>query len=245
MKESTTITANNSILLVEDDVRLAQLICEYMEKHGFQIETESHGGRSVQRILSQNPDLVILDLMLPGIDGLEVCRQIRHQYHGAILMLTAQDEDVDQIVGLELGADDYVTKPVEPRVLLARIRTLLRRIPLDFQRSSENQEKTEIQSNWLKICLSSRETAIDGKAIKLTTSEFDLLWYLASRASTIVSRDDLYHDLSGIEYDGIDRAMDIRISRLRKLLNDDPEQPHRIKTIRSKGYLFVLEDAQS
>lgn len=240
MKENL-LALNNSILLVEDDARLAKLVCEYMQQQGFQIETESRGDRAVERILSLKPSLVILDLMLPGMNGLEICRQIRHQYDGAILMLTAQEEDVDQIVGLELGADDYVTKPVEPRVLLARVRTLLRRIS---PTSSEMiaSEKSEIVAGWLRICLSSREVEIDGKSINLTTSEFDLLWYLANQAGCIVSRDDLYQHLSGIEYDGIDRAMDIRISRLRKLINDGSDQPSRIKTIRSKGYLFVLEE---
>ena len=182
--------------------------------------------------------------MLPGIDGLEICRRVRQQYHGAILMLTAQDEDVDQIVGLELGADDYVTKPVEPRVLLARVRTLLRRINPQATTTVESApEKNQINTAWLSICRSTREVLIDDNNVHLTTSEFDLLWYLASRAGSIISRDDLYQDLSGIEYDGVDRAMDIRISRLRKLLNDDSEQPNRIKTVRSKGYLFVLDEA--
>lgn len=234
----------NSILLVEDDVRLSRLICEYMSQHGFSIQAESNGHAAVDAILAQTPDLVILDLMLPGIDGLEICRRVRQQYHGAILMLTAQDEDVDQIVGLELGADDYVTKPVEPRVLLARVRTLLRRInPQTTIPVEPAVEKNEINTAWLNICQSTREVLIDGNAAHLTTSEFDLLWYLATRAGSIISRDDLYQDLSGIEYDGVDRAMDIRISRLRKLLNDDSEQPNRIKTVRSKGYLFVLDEA--
>ena len=123
MEENSSI-ANHSILIVEDDIRLAKLISEYMQKNGFQVQTENRGNLAVERILSLKPDLVILDLMLPGMSGLEICRQVRHQYDGAILMLTAQEEDVDQIVGLELGADDYVTKPVEPRVLLARMRTL-------------------------------------------------------------------------------------------------------------------------
>jgi len=243
MKDSTFV-ANHSILVVEDDVRLAKLISEYMQKHGFHVAVENRGNLAVEKILSLKPDLVILDLMLPGMSGLEICRQVRHQYDGAILMLTAQEEDVDQIVGLELGADDYVTKPVEPRVLLARMRTLLRRItPIDIINRNVNHDEceSEINSDWLIISLSNREVKIDDAEVKFTTSEFDLLWYLASNAGSIVSRDALYRTLSGIEYDGVDRSMDIRVSRLRKLLNDDSGQPARIKTIRGKGYLLVLE----
>ncbi|MGH1484640.1 MAG: response regulator [Cellvibrionaceae bacterium] len=245
-------TPYHSLLLVEDDQRLANLIKEYMENHGFQVNIENRGDTATVAILEQKPDLVILDLMLPGIDGLEVCRRIRPHYAGIILMLTAQDEDIDQIVGLELGADDYVVKPVEPRVLLARIKSLLRRIQTKNTLAEKivstlatgTPAKTEIISGALYISLNRRYVSMDNKEIKVTTGEFDLLWHLASHAGSILSRDNLYKHLCGIEYDGTDRSMDIRISRLRKLLQDDHEEPQRIKTIRSKGYLFVVDEEQ-
>lgn len=230
----------HSLLLVEDDKRLAKLIGEYLQKNGFHIEHEYRGDHAVERISNLQPALVILDLMLPGLNGLEVCRQVRGTYTGPILMLTAQDEDVDQIVGLEVGADDYVTKPVEPRVLLARIRTLLRRIPASSGNSAQ-QTDNMIDHQHLHINAATREVILHNENIKLTTSEFDLLWFLASHAGTILSRDELYKNLSGFEYDGMDRSMDIRISKLRKLLDDDCEQPKLIKTIRGKGYLFSAD----
>lgn len=225
------------VLLVEDDARLASLIQEYMQGHGFEVAIESHGDAAVERIAEEQPDVVILDWMLPGMDGLEICRRAREHYRGAILMLTARDEDVDQIVGLEVGADDYVTKPVEPRVLLARVKALLRRV----QPGEEERNGDDLTIGPLYISAVSRQAKLQGEAIKMTTAEFDLLWYLASRAGSIVTRDQLYSDLCGIEYDGIDRSIDIRVSRLRKLIGDDSEQPRCIKTIRGKGYLFADE----
>lgn len=221
------------ILLVEDDVRLAQLVKEYMEQHSFVIHVERSGDTAVQRIKDEQPDLVVLDLMLPGLDGMDVCRQVRPHYTNPILMLTARDEDIDQVLGLELGADDYVIKPVKPRVLLARIQNLLRRF--------KQQPETRVSFTIGELCISSntREATLDGKPLSLSSQEFELLYLLASNAGTILSRDDILSTLSGIEYDGLDRSVDIRIARLRKLLADDPANPRYIKTVRSKGYLFL------
>ena len=230
------------LLLIEDDVRLSGLIGEYLQKHGFHVDFEYRGDNAIDRILDSSPDLVILDLMLPGLDGLEICRQVRADYQGPILMLTAQDEDVDQIVGLEIGADDYVIKPVEPRVLLARIKSLLRRI--SNPENTKTSKQTLIEGRGFLINASTREVILSAENIKLTTSEFDLLWYLASNAGVIINRDDLYRNLNGIEYDGLDRSMDIRISKLRKLLHDDSEQPSLIKTVRGQGYLFTLNSME-
>ena len=234
----------HSLLLIEDDVRLSSLIGEYLQKHGFNVDFEYRGDNAIDRILNSLPDLVILDLMLPGLDGLEICRRVRSQYDGPILMLTAQDEDIDQIVGLEIGADDYVIKPVEPRVLLARIKTLLRRVSAQGKSSSSSSKQVQIEAQGFSINLSAREVLLHNEQIKLTTSEFDLLWYLASHRGIIISREDLYQNLSGIEYDGLDRSMDIRISKLRKLLNDDCDQPTLIKTVRGQGYLFTLNSTE-
>ncbi len=229
----------HTLLLVEDDKRLAAVVVEYLEKQGLKVEVEFRGDTAIERIITLKPDLVILDLMLPGLDGLEVCKQVRPYYDKPILMLTARDEDFDQVVGLELGADDYVIKPVQPRVLLARIRTLLRRI----RPSPIVVETTENCLNFgtLEINHTARTVILRQQEITLTTTEFDFLWFLACHAGTVLSRNIIFTALSGIEYDGLDRSVDIRISRLRKLLEKDPSKPQGIKTVRGQGYLFVAK----
>ncbi len=227
------------ILLVEDDERLAGLTAEYLSRNDLQVSIEPRGDTAESRILAEQPDLVILDVMLPGKDGFEVCRAIRPQYRGVILMLTARDEDFDQILGLELGADDYIAKPVQPRVLLARIKALLRRLPAA---SEHDTASDQLVFGNFRISQSTRTASLGTQAIDLTTAEFDLLWLLASHAGNVLSRDDLLQELRGIGFDGLDRSIDARISRLRKKLNDDPENPTRIKTVRGKGYLFSKHD---
>ncbi len=227
------------ILLVEDDERLAELTAEYLTKNDMQVTIEPRGDTAEARILAEQPDLVMLDVMLPGKDGFEVCRAVRPNYRGVILMLTARDEDFDQILGLEMGADDYIAKPVQPRVLLARIKALLRRLPTNDGPASESEKMVFGQFN---ISQSTRTAVLSGESIDLTTAEFDLLWLLATHAGNVLSRDDLLQELRGIGFDGLDRSIDARISRLRKKLNDDPENPTRIKTVRGKGYLFSKHD---
>ena len=229
------------ILLVEDDTRLSALIQEYLQKQAMVVSIEHRGDLACERIVTESPDLVILDLMLPGMDGLEVCKAVRPQFAGPIMMLTARDEDIDQVVGLEIGADDYVTKPVQPRVLLARIRALLRRFPQNGIMQTQNQETGEYSYGCFKISTTAREAWLHDETLDLTTNEFDLLWLLASNPGEIFTRDTILERLRGIDYDGIDRSVDIRISRLRKKLGDDTGHPYRIKTIRGKGYLFVKE----
>jgi len=175
--------------------------------------------------------------MLPGIDGIEVCKQLRNYFTGPVLMLTAKGSDFDQVIGLEIGADDYVIKPVEPHVLLARIRALLRRTNNQVQDKDTNDEQL-IFGN-LSISRPSRTVILSGKDIPLTTREFQLLWLLASKAGTIISRDAILSHTRGLNYDGLDRTVDVRISKLRKKLDDITEQPVKIKTIWGKGYLFV------
>ena len=235
------VTPYHTILLVEDDVRLSALVVEYLEKNGLKVETEFRGDTAVQRILELQPDLVILDLMLPGLDGFEVCKQVRSDFSGPILMLTAKDEDIDQVVGLEIGADDYVVKPAQPRLLLARIRALLRRASADNQQNNKKLNSNELDFGVLKILHSSRSVLFNEGSLELTTVEFDLLWLLAKNAGKVLSRDQISESLTGIEYDGLDRSIDIRVSRLRKLLKDDSSKPRGIKTVRGQGYLFVAD----
>lgn len=232
------------ILLVEDDERLADLTAEYLRKNDFEVAIEPRGDTAEQRILSEDPELVVLDVMLPGKDGFEVCRAIRDKYNGVILILTARDEDLDQILGLELGADDYIAKPVQPRLLLARIKALLRRAPATPAGSdnTESGEVTRLAFGNFSISQTTRSTFLGSESIDLTTAEFDLLWLLARHAGSILSRDDLLQELRGIGFDGLDRSIDARISRLRRKLGDDPENPTRIKTVRGKGYLFSKHD---
>jgi len=232
------------ILVVEDDQRLACLIRDYLQLQGYAVLIEGRGDRAVERIFREAPDFVILDLMLPGKDGLEVCREVRSEYSGPILMLTAREDDMDQVVGLELGADDYVKKPVEPRVLLARIRALMRRMgnhsDSDAQLVDGNAEHM-MNFGSLHICRSSHTVFLDKRPVDLTTNEFELLWILASNAGKVMNRDDIFRELRGIDYDGLDRSVDIAISRLRKKLEDDTAEPQRIKTIWRKGYLFARD----
>ena len=229
------------ILIVEDDQRLAQLTCEYLTGQGFAVSLEHDGTRAVQRILKEQPELVVLDLMLPGEDGFSICRRVRKDYKGPILMLTARTDDQDQVQGLEEGADDYVCKPVKPSVLLARIKALLRRV--------ESYESMQVAPELLQfgqlIIDHARRSAFMGEQlIDLTGAEFDLLWLLAANAGTPLSREAIFKQLRGIEYDGVDRSIDVRISRIRPRIGDIGEQPRVIKTIRNKGYLFVSEAAQ-
>ncbi len=222
------------VLLVEDDQKLAALVCEFLQANGFRVDLEPRGDRAPARILHERPDLVILDLMLPGLDGLSVCRRVRPRFGGAILMLTARVEETDEILGLELGADDYLAKPVHPRRLLARVNTLLRRL--------DRSARSTLQVGRLFVDAASRRAEMDGEPITLTTAEFDLLWLLASNAGEIVSRDRIYRELRGIEYDGLDRSMDLRVARLRKKLGDDGKRPRLIKSVRGTGYLLAVTE---
>ncbi len=232
------------ILLVEDDQRLAELIRDYLQQQGFEVLIEGRGDTAPGRILKENPDLLILDLMLPGKDGLSVCQQVRSEYPGPILILTAREDDMDQVAGLELGADDYVKKPIEPRVLLARIRALFRRMEKNVNHQSPlspTLPQKDLHFGNLMISFSSRLASLNGHSVDLTTTEFDLLALLASHAGTILDRERIFSEMRGIDYDGLDRSIDIAISRLRKKLEVDPTEPTRIKTIWRQGYLFVKD----
>lgn len=225
------------LLLIEDDVRLAGLVKDYLEQEHFAVRVEHRGDGAVDNFDPAATDIVILDLMLPGMNGLEVCSRLRKRYGGPILILTAKNSDIDHVMGLEIGADDFVNKPIEPPVLLARIRALLRRVvPARAQEDAE-----ELNFGKLRISLSAHQVWLDDAPVDLTTQEFELLAFLARHAGTVLSRDEIFNNIRGIEYDGLDRTVDVRISRLRRKLNDNPEHPARIKTIWGKGYLFIAE----
>ena len=237
------MTPKIRIFIVEDDVKLLTLIQEYLSAQGYEVTGETQGDRAPDRIIREIPDLVILDLMLPGLDGLSVLRRIRSQYDEPVLILTAKEDDMDQVAGLESGADDYVKKPVIPRILLARIRALLRRKNscLDTNQLSEKISEDHLEFGALIIENASRRVRLDNEEIILPTSEYDLLWYLAKNSGKIISREELYLELKGYDYDGLDRGMDMAVSRLRKKMGDNTKSPFRIKTVWGKGYLFVSD----
>ncbi|MFJ5296864.1 response regulator [Pseudomonas sp. NPDC088368] len=229
------------VLIVEDDLRLAELTRDYLENNGLQVSLEGDGARAARRIVEEQPDLVILDLMLPGEDGLSICRKVRADYDGPILMLTARTDDSDQVLGLDMGADDFVCKPVHPRVLLARIHALLRRSDTP---ETPAQESRRLTFGPLVVDNALREASLNGSSIELTSAEFDLLWLLVSNAGRILSREEIFTALRGVGYDGQDRSIDVRISKIRPRIGDDPIHPRLIKTVRNKGYLFVPEAAK-
>jgi two-component system response regulator RstA len=223
------------VLLVEDSARLAASIHDYLEQHGYDVYIVGDGLAVPERFERMKPDLVILDLMLPGKDGLTLCRELRARDTVPILILTARAENIDQVLGLEMGADDYVVKPVEPRVLLARVEALLRRT------RPANQERREerLSAGRLTIDGARRAAAIDARAVDLTTGDFDILWLLASRQGNVVTRDEILRVVRGIDYDGLDRSIDARICRLRRKLQDAGGAESMIKTVRLRGYLFT------
>lgn len=219
------------ILIVEDDERLAKLLAELLQQAGYTTAVEPRGDTAIDRIRADPPALVLLDVNLPGRDGFSVCREVRGTYRGRILVLTARGEEVDEVIGLELGADDYMAKPVSPRRLLARVKALLRR--------PEVASESLIRNGPLAIDTQARSVELDGVTLELSTSEFDLLLVLAERVGEVVSRDDLYRALRGLEYGGLDRSIDLRISRLRKHLGDNPRRPTWIKTVHGVGYILT------
>lgn len=230
-------TENQRVLLVEDDELVALTVKLYLEKHGCNVTHVASGTEALALLAVNSPDAVLLDCMLPDMDGIDVCRAARVTYGGPILMLTARSEDPDHVMGLENGADQYLIKPMEPRVLLAHLRAALRR-----SGPGMGHDTADICFGRFRINSATRDVQLDNKSIALSTAEFDLLWLLASRAGTILSRDEIFVALRGLEHDGLDRSIDMRISRLRKVLGDDADQPRRIKTVRGRGYLFSPTD---
>jgi DNA-binding response OmpR family regulator len=226
---------NPLVLLVEDDLRLAELVRTYLQGHGFRVVVEHRGDRVVEHLQTAAPDLVVLDLGLPGRDGFAVCRELRAASSLPILIVTARGNDIDHVVGLELGADDYVVKPVEPRVLVARIHALLRRA-----RAARPIEPRILRFGELTINATSRAVTIGSVEVALSSNEFDLLFHLASRPGEIHSRETLYLQLYKREYDGLDRTLDVRISHLRKKLGE-AGAGDRIRTVWGHGYSFSLD----
>ena len=223
-----------NILLVEDDISLAQWTKEYLEEQGFVVQHLENGNDVLGHFSENDYDLVLLDIMLPGIDGIEVCRQLRGVSEVPIIMLTARGDEFDEVIGLEVGANDYVIKPVRPRALLARIKSALRQS--DKKSESDNQV---LQFGNFHIDNTSKTVKYDGSEVELSTSLFRLLWLLAENAGSVVDRETVFQQLKGREYDGLDRRFDVMVSTLRKVFNDNSQKPKKIKTVWGQGYLFV------
>ena len=222
------------ILMIEDDESLAALIAEYLGTMGFKVTTRRTAADGLALLPQEAFDALILDVMLPDSDGFEVCRQVRARSDLPILMLTARGDETDRIVGLELGADDYLPKPFNPRELLARLRAILRR------RGGAGVSSTELlRFGRLEIDRGARVARLDGLDRALTSYQFDLLWTLATNAGRVMSRDALMDKLRGHEAEAFDRSLDVHVSRIRAALEDDPKHPRRIITVRGAGYVFA------
>ncbi|GAB5379548.1 MAG: two-component system response regulator BprR [Aliiglaciecola sp.] len=225
-----------NILLVEDDITLAQWVTEYLQEHGFNVTHIARGDEVVDCVKQNTFNLILLDVMLPGMDGIDVCKALRQFSHVPIIMMTARADEFDEVVGLEVGANDYVIKPVRPRALLARIKAILR-----MQETNPVRSVNELVFGQLHVNADSKRVSFKGDNVELSTSLFSLLWLLANNAGTVLDRDAVFKALIGREYDGLDRRMDVLVSNLRKKFNDNPQEPKKIKTIWGKGYLFVAD----
>lgn len=227
-----------SVFLLEDDIDLANLTAEFLSQFEFEYKIFNQVDGFKDAVLSQQPDLILLDVMLPDGDGIDVCRQLQDQYLGKIIILSARNDVIDQVLGLEIGADDYIPKPIEPRLLLAKCRAVLRREENATIPVVENKEATMIFSLF-SINISKRQILKNGLSIDFSNPEYELLLLLVTKKGTIVSRDTISKQLRGVEYDGQSRQIDIHISSIRQKLGDNFQSPELIKTVRSKGYIFV------
>ncbi len=222
------------VLLVEDDSRLAEMLSEYLGQAGFRISLATLGAAALRQLADSPYDAVVLDLMLPDMDGLDVCRQIRTSSDTPVLMLTARGDAIDRIIGLELGADDYLPKPFEPRELLARLRAILRR-----RAPGRPVADLSLQFGRLEIDTAARAVLLDGVRCDLTSYQFDLLLVLAENAGRVLSRETLMDKVKGEHLEAFDRSIDVHMSRIRAAIEDDPKKPRRVITVRGAGYVFA------
>lgn len=221
-----------SILLIEDNQKLANYLKNILVQAGYEVDLETRGDKAAYRIVNEAPDLVVLDIMLPEMDGKQICQTVRNEYQGKILMLTALNDIENEVTSLNLGADDYLTKPVAEAVFLAHVAALFRRPHL-------SEKIDQIEFDTLHIDLINKKVTLSGKEIELKPTEFELLALLATNADHNLNRDNIMYALRGREYDGVDRSIDLRISYLRKKLGDDVKKPYRIITHHGKGYTLV------
>jgi two-component system phosphate regulon response regulator OmpR len=224
----------DKLLIVDDDVRLASMVRDYLVAAGFAADRRGTGSEGLAALEREAFDAVVLDVMLPDMDGFEVCRRVRAKSDIPILMLTARGDDLDRIVGLEIGADDYLPKPFNPRELLARLRAILRR-----RGTGTRSESSVMRFGRLEIDRGSRSVTIEGVERPLTSHQFDLLAALAENAGRVLNRERLMDLVRGEELEAFDRSIDVHISRIRAAIEDDPKHPRRILTVRGAGYVFA------
>lgn len=232
----------NKIVFVEDEPEVGALIAAWLGKHDIEVIIEPRGDQAEEIILRENPDLVLLDIMLPGKDGMTICRDLRGKWEGPIVLLTSLDSDMNHILSLEMGACDYILKTSPPAVLLARLRLHLRQHDNLSRRAQSAPPLTPHKPlcfGTLSVDPVNRVVLLSDKLVTLSTTDFDLLWELATHAGQVMDRDMLLKNLRGVSYDGMDRSIDVAVSRLRKKLMDSATEPYRIKTVRNRGYLFA------
>jgi len=235
---------NDTILVVEDDQPILDLIAKYLSAEGFTVHTALDGDSALKQARALKPNLIVLDVMLPGMDGLEVCRRIQQESDVYVLMLTARAEEVDKIVGLSVGADDYMTKPFSPRELVARVKAILRRDRKRDGRDNAPPERQTLSFEDLEINANAHEVSYKNKPVDLTQREFELLYTLAEQPGRVFSRDQLLEQVWGHDFAGIDRVVDVTVGILRRKLEDDPANPMLIQTVRGIGYKFVAHRAK-
>jgi len=233
----------NRILVVDDDSDTRWMLCRYLGKHAYDVRAVEDGEQMRLALEERGADLVVLDLSLPGEDGLTLARYLRQHCSAAIIMLTAASEVVDRVIGLETGADDYVTKPFEPRELLARIRSVLRRFetlePTEPEVARVDEERVRFGTRTLNLA-ERRLYEVSGEEIPITSMEFDLLKAFAENPDRVLSREQLFNLAHNREWDPFDRSLDIRVARLRKKIEDNPAKPETLKTVRGTGYIFIM-----
>lgn len=225
------------ILVVDDEKSISDIIKFNLLKDGYDVEVAEDGDEALKKVYTMQPDLILLDVMLPKLDGFQVCRKVRESFNTPIIMLTAKEEEVDKVLGLELGADDYMTKPFGMRELLARVKANLRRVDIDHSQDGANKS-VQIQSGNLSIDLERYEVKKDQEVIELTLREYELLKFLATQENQIFTREQLLKDVWGYEYFGDIRTVDVTIRRLREKVEDDSSSPRFIMTKRGVGYYF-------
>ncbi len=237
MSEAPLRPLRHSVLVIDDDEKLNTLLVEYLGRFGFTVRTAAHSEAGLRAFRAETPDIVVLDVMLPGMDGFAVCRKIRETSRVPIVMLTARGDVMDRVVGLELGADDYLPKPFEPRELVARLQAVLRRGAANAAEGDERLRAGRVEVNW-----TTHTARLDADDLPLTTAEFALLGLLVKNRGRVLSRDRILEATRGLDWESYDRSIDVLVSRLRQKLGDDPKKPAFIRTVRGAGYSFIGGD---
>jgi len=229
----------NRVLIIDDDTKLRKLLHEYLEENGYEVLSLEDGTEALTTIEKASPDIVILDVMMPGIGGLDLLKEINRKYALPIIMLTAKGEETDRIIGLELGADDYIPKPFNPRELLARMRAVMRRVPAEGEETAEAENPRVIKAGGLTLDRAKQTVLIGNKELDLSSTEHKILEVLMKNPNSVMSRDEIMSIARGRDFMAFDRSIDVHISKLRAKLEADPRYPKLIKTVWGAGYMFV------